>query len=128
MTCATMLGKRLSLPERRYEHEAKSEGEIEMKRILPLAILPLLLGQVVHADSKDIYQKKCMACHASGVAGAPKLDDQAAWTSRLAERGLEGLYNSALKGRNAMPPKGTCFDCTDEQIKQVVDFMVQSQK
>jgi len=101
---------------------------MKIKNLLPLAMLPLLFSQFVHADSSDIYQKKCMACHASGVAGAPKTGDSGAWTARIAERGIEGLYTSAIKGRNAMPPKGTCFDCSDDQIKQVVDLMVKGGK
>ena len=95
-----------------------------MIRTLPRVLLPLLLAGIANADSNEIYQKKCMACHANGVAGAPKMGDSAAWSTRLAERGIEGLYTSALKGRKAMPPKGACFDCTDEQIKQVVDLMI----
>ncbi|WP_415904866.1 c-type cytochrome [Neptuniibacter sp. QD48_55] len=97
---------------------------MKLKMKLPLLVLPLLLGEAVYADSQATYQQKCMACHDNGVAGAPKMTDRGAWTARLAERGIEGLYTSALKGRKAMPPKGACFDCSDEQIKRVVDFMV----
>jgi cytochrome c5 len=73
--------------------------------------------------AKTIYGSSCAACHDSGAAGAPKLGDKAAWTARI-KTGKESLYNSALKGKNAMPPKGGNASLSDEDVKQVVDYMV----
>jgi cytochrome c5 len=79
---------------------------------------------VTGADgAKTIYGSSCAACHDSGAAGAPKLGDKAAWTVRI-KAGKESLYNSALKGKNAMPPKGGNASLSDEDVKQVVDYMV----
>ena len=71
---------------------------------------------------KKLYDTACMACHAAGIAGAPKTGDKAAWKPRIAS-GKEALYNSALRGKNAMPPKGGS-SAADADVKAAVDYMV----
>ena len=66
----------------------------------------------------------CSACHAAGVAGAPKLGDKAAWAPRIAQ-GKETLYSHAIGGLNMMPPMGTCATCSEDDIKAIVDYMVE---
>lgn len=70
-----------------------------------------------------IYSSSCSACHASGAAGAPKLGDKEAWAPRI-KSGSEVLYNSAIKGKKAMPPKGGNVNLSNEDVKAVVDYMV----
>jgi cytochrome c oxidase subunit 2 len=79
------------------------------------------------ADGKATYDSICMACHTTGAAGAPKLGDKAAWTSRLAQ-GKNALYASALKGKGAMPPKGGNATLPDDAIKAAVDYMTAAAK
>jgi cytochrome c5 len=79
------------------------------------------------AKGKTVYASSCVACHAAGVAGAPKLGDAAAWTPRI-NAGTDALYASALKGKNAMPPKGGNPALTDADIKAAVDYMVSQSK
>ncbi|MGD2082225.1 MAG: c-type cytochrome [Chromatiales bacterium] len=71
---------------------------------------------------EKIYQTYCQACHMSGVAGAPKLGDSAAWAPRIA-KGMDTLVTHAVNGLNAMPPKGTCMDCSEAEIKATVEYM-----
>ncbi|MEP7298234.1 MAG: c-type cytochrome [Burkholderiales bacterium] len=73
-----------------------------------------------------LYTQICAVCHAAGVAGAPKIGDKAAWAPRLAQ-GIDGLTASAIKGKNAMPPKGGST-ASDADIKAVVTYMVSSVK
>ncbi len=75
----------------------------------------------------EIYTGVCAACHATGAAGAPKVGDAAAWAPRIAQ-GNDTLYKHALGGFNMMPAKGTCADCSDDDIKHVVDLMVSKSK
>ena len=56
-------------------------------------------------DGKKIFDTTCMACHATGAAGAPKMGDKAAWAPRI-KTGNEALYASAIKGKAVMPPRG----------------------
>lgn len=83
-------------------------------------------GQAM-ADGKTLYETTCKTCHAAGVAGAPKLGDKAAWAPRIAT-GKPALYNSVLKGKGAMPPKGTASTASDADIKGAVDYMVSQAK
>ena len=58
----------------------------------------------------------------TAVAGAPKTHDAAAWKPRLA-KGLDALLNSVKNGMNVMPAGGNCADCTDAQLKALIEFM-----
>jgi cytochrome c5 len=75
----------------------------------------------------DIYQASCMACHGSGVLGAPKLGDAAAWGERLA-KGMDTLTANAISGINAMPPKGTCATCSDDDIRATIQYILDNSK
>ena len=75
---------------------------------------------------EDIYRTACSVCHMNGVAGAPKLDDKAAWESRLTqEGGMDGLVKSATLGKGAMPPKGGFMHLTAEDLRSAVGFMLE---
>ena len=70
----------------------------------------------------DIIAKHCNACHGAGVLGAPKIGDSAAWQAR-ASNGIDGLLANAISGINAMPPKGTCADCSDDELREAIQKM-----
>jgi cytochrome c5 len=76
---------------------------------------------------KNLYNTVCMACHAAGIAGAPKTGDKAAWKARIAT-GKEALYNSAIHGKNAMPAKGGMASAPDADVKAAVDYLVSQAK
>lgn len=76
-------------------------------------------------SGEDVYNSACVACHASGVLGAPKLHVAADWQPRLDERGLDGVWQNALNGINAMPPRGTCASCSDDEIKAAIEYMIE---
>lgn len=78
-------------------------------------------------DGKKIYDTTCFACHATGVAGSPKFADKEAWAPRIAT-GMDALYNTALHGKGAMPPKGGNVSLDDDKVKAAVDYMVQNAK
>jgi cytochrome c5 len=78
-------------------------------------------------EGKAVYDETCHVCHATGLAGSPKFGDKAAWAPRIAT-GMDKLYNAALHGLNAMPPKGGNAGLTDAQVKAAVDYMVSAAK
>ncbi len=78
-------------------------------------------------DGKKVYNSVCFACHASGVAGSPKLGDKEAWAPRIAT-GIDNLYHTALNGKGAMPPKGGNMGLADDKVKAAVDYMVEQAK
>jgi len=72
----------------------------------------------------SVIAKHCNACHSTGLLGAPKIGDAAAWGERAKkEGGLDGLLAKAISGINAMPPKGTCADCSDADLKGAIQKM-----
>ncbi|MGP1609507.1 MAG: c-type cytochrome, partial [Burkholderiales bacterium] len=75
------------------------------------------------AKGKSVYDSTCVACHAAGVAGAPKAGDKAAWAPRL-KTGKDTLYAAALKGMGAMPPKGGNASLSDADVKAAVDYLI----
>lgn len=76
---------------------------------------------------KAVFDSTCAACHATGVAGAPKVGDKAAWAPRI-KAGLDALHASALKGKGAMPPKGGNTSLPDADVAAAVDYMVSQSK
>ena len=80
---------------------------------------------------EQVYSTTCIACHAAGVAGAPKFGDQGAWAPRRAQ-GLAVLHKHALEGfqgkAGVMPPKGGRVDLADQSILNAVDYMVNAAK
>jgi len=74
-------------------------------------------------SGSEIYQAMCGACHGTGAAGAPKVDDKGAWAPRIAQ-GKETLYKSAINGKNAMPPRGGGADLSDDEVKAAVDHIL----
>lgn len=89
----------------------------------PAAAAPVATAAAESASGEQIYQRNCMACHTTGAAGAPKIGDAAAWASRLAQ-GMETVMANVKNGKNAMPPKGLCMTCTDDELKAVVDYIL----
>jgi cytochrome c oxidase subunit 2 len=79
------------------------------------------------ADGKATYEQICQACHAAGLAGAPKTGDKAAWAPRIA-RGEAVLMQNALKGIRMMPPKGGNPGLSDQQVRAAVAYMVARSK
>ena len=76
---------------------------------------------------EQVYKAVCTNCHQTGVAGAPKLGDKAAWAPHLMH-GTAGLLQSALKGKGAMPPKGGNPSLSDDDVRAAVEFMVSQSK
>ena len=99
------------------------DEEAISKRIAPVAQLTIATAGAVGAErsGEQLYQAACVACHATGAAGAPKLEDNAAWAPRL-KQGLEGLLKSVINGKNAMPPRAGS-DATDAELVKAIVYM-----
>ena len=112
---------------------SKSGNDTLAERIRPVVTLDDLMkedeavkqaetAQVSAKSPESLYQGACMACHSTGVANAPKLGDNAAWSTRAA-LGVDGLLKSAIKGKGAMPPKGTST-YSDDELRSVIEYML----
>ena len=78
-------------------------------------------------NAQQKYMASCFACHSTGAAGAPKVGAgmSAEWEPRL-EKGLDAVVQNAINGINTMPSKGLCFDCTYEDLRAIVEYMIDS--
>lgn len=87
----------------------------------------LELDSAQMAAGKTVYSEKCMACHATGAAGAPRLGDAANWEPRI-QQGAETLADHAIKGyrgsQGYMPAKGGFNELSDVEVKAAVAYMV----
>ncbi|WP_454752518.1 c-type cytochrome [Cupriavidus necator] len=95
----------------------------------PAAVAPAAAAAPAAASAevgKKVYEQVCAACHAAGVAGAPKFGDKAAWAPRLKE-GMDAVHNFALKGKGVMPPKGG-YAGPDADVIAASDYMANAAK
>lgn len=100
------------------------DEEAVSQRIMPVAQLSIATasgGTDAERTGEQLYQAACIACHATGAAGAPKIGDNAAWGPRL-KLGLSGLLKSATSGKNAMPPKGGS-DANETELARAIVYM-----
>ncbi len=80
-------------------------------------------------NGKKVYNKVCVACHMTGVAGAPALKDKERWTE-IAQKDMKTLHEDAINGftgkHGVMPPKGTCTDCSEQDLYDAVAYMLKT--
>ena len=85
---------------------------------------PVVTASSGPRSGEKIYDSYCTACHTTGVLGAPKKGDGDAWNKKLAAAGsYSSMLSNAIKGIGSMPPKGTCMDCSDDEISIAIEYM-----
>lgn len=73
----------------------------------------------------EVVERVCAACHTSGVLGAPKIGDNATWSQRLSEKGLETLVKHSIEGLNSMPPRGGDASLSDDEVHKAVEHLLE---
>ena len=101
----------------------KPVGEVRIDTSTKVASAEIVETAV--RSGEEIYNSKCAGCHTSGVMGSPKFASLEDWAPRIG-LGLEKLTLSAIAGKGGMPAKGTCMDCSDNDIKITVQYMLDS--
>ena len=71
---------------------------------------------------EEVYNQTCVMCHSSGIANAPIAHNEEQWASKLG-KGMDLLLKNALGGINAMPARGLCMACSDDEIQSAIEFM-----
>lgn len=134
-----LVGVVYSLTAGRFQAAATGavSSEAVLERIKPIGRVTVATGeaeapaaQVAAAapaadasPGEKTYDQVCFVCHGAGVAGAPKLGDKDAWAPRIAQ-GKDVLLATAINGKGAMPPRGTCAACSDDDLKAAIEFML----
>lgn len=106
-----------------FAHEAIAGKD---NSALAVVTAPAAGAADVPASGELAFKQVCSACHSTGVNGAPKIGDHAAWGPRIAQ-GKETLYKDAISGKGNMPPKGGT-NWPDATIRMTVDYMVSLNK
>lgn len=70
------------------------------------------------------YDQYCAMCHGTGMAGAPLRGAADHWTPRLADVGIDTVVTNAINGINAMPPRGMCATCSDDDMAELVNYLI----
>lgn len=106
--------------------------ENEMNNFHPAASTKRDLPPVEKASGpvhpgKAGYEATCSACHSNDAIGAPVVGNKEAWAA-VTQKGIDAVYHNALNGVNAMPPKGGNMDLSDDQVKEIVNYMIETSK
>lgn len=122
---ATVFGAGIALAE---DDGMSRQQAIILERIKPIGTVNVARADAVPAaprGGEEVVGAVCNACHATGALQAPKIGDEAAWTARKAANGgLDGLLQSAIAGKGAMPPRGG-GNASDEELRAAIEFMLQ---
>ena len=123
-TCfATLSG---SLDEKQIILRLKPDGEVNIDKT-DAPIMEMAKPTSAQSIGEQRYNEVCHVCHGTGLGGAPKFGDKAEWAPRIAE-GMDVLMKHAIEGYKAMPPKGTCMNCTNDEIKAAIEYMISHSK
>lgn len=104
----------------------KPMGQVNVVGVDANAAAAAAAGATV-GGPQAIYNNNCKMCHETGVAGAPKFGNHDDWAPR-AQQGIDTLVQAAIHGIRAMPPKGNCLKCTEADIRDTVQFMLDHAK
>ena len=93
------------------------------QRIMPVGSVEIKVASANTGprSGEEVFKAQCASCHGTGMMGAPKLGDAAAWGSRISA-GLAALAQSAIKGKNAMPAQGG-GDFSDLELTRAAAYM-----
>lgn len=76
-------------------------------------------------SGQQIYDQYCFACHATGVGDAPLFGNLEQWQPRI-DKGLEVLVTTSLEGLKLMPPMGSCMSCSEDEMRDAVQYIIDS--
>ena len=77
----------------------------------------------IERSGEQVVRTQCVKCHGTGVDGAPRIGDRAAWISRM-EYGIDALVRSAINGHGGMPPRGGMAQLSSEEIRSAIVYML----
>ena len=102
------------------------KGEEKATTTATAEVVSEVPAEDVAVNGEAIYTATCFACHGTGILESPKKGDKEAWNKRLeANADIDGLVQSAIKGKGAMPPRGGNAGLTEEQLKATIEFMME---
>ena len=102
----------------------KQIGEVRIDS--NIAVASTDISNQSERTGEQVYSK-CQSCHDSGIMDAPKFGSLEDWAPRI-ERDIDDLLMVAIAGKGGMPAKGTCMDCSDNELKSAIQYMIDNAK
>ena len=102
----------------------KQIGEVRIDS--NIAVASTDISNQSERTGEQVYSK-CQSCHNSGIMDAPKFGSLEDWAPRI-ESGIDNLLMVAIAGKGGMPPKGACMDCSDNELKSAIQYMIDNAK
>ena len=103
----------------------------EMKDVVPAYAyardLPPEVEDKSITKAEKMYNESCKLCHGTDKMGAPMVGDVEAWRE-VTEKGVDKVVYNAINGMGGMPAKGGNEDLIPSEVKEIVDFMIESSK
>ncbi len=96
----------------------------KVKLALETTDKPLSTPKTNHLG-KALIESHCILCHGTGIAGAPRFGNKADWKFRI-KKSLSLLLKHVKNGYNAMPPKGACLECSSEDLKTAIRYIIKN--
>lgn len=117
------------LNRQQIQERIKPVGQVRLQAQAVNVSTAAINNKVIAQDEKsgagqDTYERFCIVCHRDGLAGAPKFQDVNDWKPRMSGKTIDDLVTSSINGLNAMPPKGTCSECSEEDLKAAIQYML----
>lgn len=123
----TTIYEAFALPKSEVIERIRPVGSVRLKdapRNMPVVGVVVPASAITSPSPENIFGQYCTVCHQQGLAGAPRFRNAQEWGPRLAGRNLQELTASAIRGKNAMPPRGTCVKCSDDDIRKTIEYML----
>jgi len=120
------------------DHSASQDFQVDnatIERIKPIgevsidsssSVVSTVTSNQTERSGEQVYSK-CQSCHDSGIMDAPKFGSLEDWAPRI-ERGMDDLLTVVIAGKGGMPPKGTCMDCSDNELKSAIQYIIDNAK
>lgn len=75
---------------------------------------------------RKIFNEYCTSCHGKQPIidiPAPRIGDRKTWKIRQ-QIGMPALLKITTMGVGAMPARGGCFECSDQQLQETIQYML----
>lgn len=118
--------QRQSIAEIAFPASSKCYLTITLLLLVGCSQTSLPQNQQLTAELQSTYDRSCKSCHEIPASGAPQTGNTAQWIPRYGQ-GIESLLVYTIDGKGNMPPMGQCFECSREQLKQMILFMASEQ-
>lgn len=121
---ATLAAKSVSMSDEAILERIKPVGQVNVGGAAATAAADGSAAPAAARSGAEVVAASCATCHnPPGIPGAPKIGNSQEWGPR-AEKGIEGMLEIAKSGLNAMPPRGLCADCSDDELKAAIEHML----